>query len=127
MKYIRLWFPAIIWMAIIFAFSSRESVSVDERFIINFLFFKTLHVIEYGVLFILYCRAIKNKWIAFFLTIAYASTDEFHQTFVSTREGRVRDVIIDGIGATLSWIFLIKLLPKAPKKLREWGRRLEII
>jgi VanZ family protein len=36
----------------------------------------------------------------------YATTDEFHQTFVPTREGCVRDVIIDSTGAALGLLAL---------------------
>jgi VanZ family protein len=39
-----------------------------------------------------------------------------HQTFVPTREGTLRDVIIDGIGAALAWYTLARLLPKAPRR-----------
>ena len=126
MKILRAWLPVILWMGVIFIFSGRESVSVDERFIVNFLFFKTLHVIEYSILFILFYRTNRNTVFAFLFTIIYAITDELHQAFIPTREGRVRDVIIDAAGAAISWIFLTRLLPKAPRKLREWGRRLEI-
>ncbi|MBI4062485.1 VanZ family protein [Candidatus Gottesmanbacteria bacterium] len=120
------WLPVVLWMGLIFVFSSRESVTVDERFIINFLFFKTLHILEYAILYVLCFRATRNARASFLLTIAYAVSDELHQTLVPTREGRVRDVIIDGVGAAISWIFLTRLLPKAPAKLRQWGRRLEI-
>jgi VanZ family protein len=130
MKLLQAWWPSIFWMFIIFFLSSRESVQVSEAQVINFIVFKTLHVIEYGVLFLLNVRAIRLSFpkdrvkkilvVATALTIAYALTDEIHQFYVPTREGRLRDVIIDGIGVILAWIFLTKLLPKAPKKLRAW-------
>lgn len=131
MKFIRYWLPALFWMIIIFIFSTRESVQVSEQTLVNFVFFKTLHVIEYAVLFVLYVRAVRNSMaikirelyiIAFLLTIAYAVTDELHQTFVPSRQGQPRDVIIDGFGAMLIWYFLKQLLPKAPKKLQKWAR-----
>src|SRR3989344_7437410 len=137
MKFFRFWGPAILWMAIIFLASTRESVQVSDEFTINFLFFKTLHVIEYAILFALYYRALKNTshrknsinafGAAFLLTILYAVSDEFHQTLVPTREGKLRDVIIDALGATLSWITIAKLLPKAPKKLRSLAKSLQIV
>ena len=121
MKYLRLWVPAIIWMSLIFLFSTQESVQVSEEQILNFLFFKTLHVIEYGILFLLYVRATKNSLVSFFLTIIYEITDEIHQTFIPSREGRLRDVIIDTVGASITWYFLIHVLPKMPKRLRKWA------
>lgn len=120
MKSLRLWLPAIVWMIVIFLLSSRQSVSVSPDYWLNFLFFKTLHVFEYAILFVLYYRAWHHFWFAFVLTIAYAVTDEVHQTMVPTREGKVRDVIIDGIGAGVAWISIVTLLPKAPKKLKKW-------
>lgn len=38
---------------------------------------------------------------AIFFTTLYACTDEIHQIFVDGRSGEVRDVLIDGAGATL--------------------------
>lgn len=117
-----LWIPAIVWMGIIFLLSSRQSVTVSSEYLLNFLFFKTLHLIEYAILFILLVRATRSYRGAFILTILYAITDEMHQQFVPSRQGQPRDVIIDGVGAGLIWYCLLKLLPKAPPKLRNWAK-----
>lgn len=120
------WVPLLGWMACIYIFSSRRSVEVSPDGLINFLVFKSLHVIEYSVLFILTYRVVnggasaKRYWISFLLVLVYAVTDEIHQTFVPSREGRFRDVIIDGIGALLGWISLhliLRTLPSKPKSL----------
>ncbi len=130
MNLLRVWLPSISWMFLIFLFSSRERVQVSQEEVVNFLFFKTLHVIEYALLFLLNVRALHLSFpterlkqvmiTAATLTVAYAITDEIHQFYVPTRDGKLTDVIIDGIGVTLAWIFLTKLLPKAPKKLQAW-------
>ena len=73
----------------------------------NFAFFKSLHVIEYAILYLLILRALasgrtikKKQYVsAFVLTVLYAISDEMHQTFVPTREGTLRDVAIDTVGA----------------------------
>jgi VanZ family protein len=127
------WVPVLLWMLVIFTLSSRQRIVVSPEYILNFLFFKTLHVLEYGALFTLLYRALrisrpdqKQKlymW-AFIITILYATSDEFHQTFVPTREGAVRDVIIDGIGASIIWFFLSTQLPKAHKKLKNLAHSL---
>jgi hypothetical protein len=114
-------------MTIIFLLSSRQRVEVSPDQLVNFVFFKTLHVMEYAMLFLLYVRALKNFVAAFLLTILYAISDEVHQTFVPTREGKVRDVIIDAIGASLAWYSLKQLLPKAPKKLLRWAKHWQLI
>jgi VanZ family protein len=83
---------------------------------------KTAHVTEYALLGLLIWRAgrqpVRNdlrpwSWrqarLAWWLTVAYAGTDEFHQLFVPSREGRVADVGIDACGAAagllLLWLF----------------------
>ncbi len=120
------WAPVVAWMAIIFFLSGRQSVMVSTEYLLNFLFFKTLHLIEYAALFVLLVRATGSYPNAFIVTVLYAISDEIHQQFVPTREGKVRDVIIDAAGAGLIWYYLVKLLPKAPEKLKTWARRWDI-
>ncbi len=126
------WLPVVLWMGIIFFLSSRHNVMVSPEYVWNFLFFKSLHLIEYAALFTLTARALWRQDTkgdkapvyrnAFIVTILYAMTDEIHQQFVPSRQGALRDVIIDGIGAGLIWYFLLNLLPKAPPKLRSWAK-----
>lgn len=107
MKKIYPWLPAIFWMMMIFFLSSRPSVSIAQDQVLNFLFFKGLHLLEYGMLFILVYRATKKKMLfSLVLTIVYAISDEIHQLFVPTREGRIRDVVIDSIGAFLGCLIV---------------------
>lgn len=117
----------MLWMALIFFLSSRPTTQVSDEFTINFLFFKSLHVIEYAALYFFMLRGVsfhaKDKRvgyrIAFVLTVLYAISDELHQKFVPTREGKIlRDGIIDTFGATLSWIILAHVLPRTPAKLK---------
>ncbi len=133
MKLVGIWLPSVAWMSIIFLLSSRQRVEISDQEAINFLFFKTLHLIEYAILFSLNVRALRLSFskerlkkvltTAATLTIVYAFTDEIHQLYVPTREGKLTDVIIDGIGVALTWIFITRLLPKTPKKLRVWVKR----
>lgn len=128
------WLPAVFWMGFIFFLSGRHSVTVSEEYLLNFLFFKTLHMIEYAVLFVLYSRAVHLSSqrmgtesvyrTAFLLTLLYAASDETHQLFIPSREGTLRDVIIDGIGAGFVWYFLSALLRKAQPKLKVWAKQL---
>jgi VanZ family protein len=131
-RFLNYYLPVLLWMAVIFFFSSRERVSVSETYSINFLFFKTLHVLEYTFLMVLSYRAIKQTTprfagiLAFVICVAYAVSDEIHQTFIPSREGRLRDVIIDAIGSGFAWIFITQLLPKGPKKLKKLASDLQI-
>lgn len=119
--------PAILWMTLIFYLSSRQRVAVSNTYIINFMFFKFLHVTEYSILYTLVYRALciysekrlpvyKKLLIALIITLLYAVIDEIHQTFVPTREGTVRDVLIDSIGIVIMYSY-IKKYPKLIDKL----------
>ena len=113
MKKVYLWLPVIFWMALIFFLSSQPSVTISESQILEFIFFKSLHLLEYGVLFFLIYRATeKNLLLSFILTIVYGISDEIHQLFVPTREGRFWDVLIDGAGAFLASLIVKKGDPK---------------
>lgn len=74
---------------------------------------KTGHVTEYAILALLLWRARRRPvagdrrpwdWreagIALALTVLFAISDEWHQSFVPSREGSVRDVLIDTAGAS---------------------------
>lgn len=137
MKRIVFWGPPVVWMTVIFLLSSRQGISVSDEYILNFLVFKTLHVIEYAMLFTLNFRALKGTYPrlnttviaqgAFGITVLYAASDEFHQMSVPTREGALRDVIIDAFGAGIAWILILKLLPRAPGKLRSLAKSLHLL
>jgi VanZ family protein len=120
---------------LIYFFSSRPTVVVSEIYWPDFFFKKTIHLIEYGFLFVLLYRALKGTvkrelfhlaLFAFVLTVLYAASDEYHQTFITGRTGTLRDIIIDSFGAGLTWWAIWKWLPKAPKKLKLWAKKLQI-
>jgi len=124
-KFFFYWLPSILWMGMIFYLSSRHSMSVADKYIFNFLFFKTLHIIEYAILYFLIFRTInslkignKNRFIySLIISVIYAISDEIHQVFVPTREGRIRDVLIDTTGIFLMYIYIRYQLPKLKKLL----------
>ncbi|CAN5207027.1 VanZ family protein [soil metagenome] len=120
------WAPPILWMIIIFTLSSQQRVVVSDITSINFIFFKTLHVIEYATLFFLLFRAFHKQsnvslqnafFFSIMIAILYAASDELHQTFVPTREGSPRDVIIDTIGILSSFMYTKISLPKLKRLL----------
>ncbi|MBP9691345.1 VanZ family protein, partial [Candidatus Woesebacteria bacterium] len=89
------WGPPIALMSIIFYLSSRQSIAVSDEFTVNFIVFKSLHLIEYALLFFLLFRAyystlsrnnMKRIFLYAFVTaLLYAISDEMHQTLVPTR------------------------------------------
>jgi VanZ family protein len=102
------WLPALLWMALIFAFSTRHggghlpAAEVALR--------KLAHVTEYFVLTALLLRALRRSQVtaavavAIVVALAYAASDEWHQSFVPGRTATPRDVAIDGIGIALAAI-----------------------
>ena len=107
----RTWGPAIAWMALIFVLSSQSSDGHHSDLVV--LLRKGAHVCEYLILTVLLGRCVRPS-LAALIALAYAASDEWHQTFVPGREGAPRDVAIDGIGVALATVL-------APRFLR--GRR----
>lgn len=103
-----LWGPPLVLMAVIFALSAMPSDSTDHGPLV-FLARKTAHFLEYALLLALWWRALHRRVagqgaqvLAFAITVAYAATDEFHQTFVNGRVGTPRDVALDAAGAAVA-------------------------
>lgn len=119
--------PVILWMIFIFWMSSIPDLPSNKFFLLDFIFKKTAHVIEYTVLFLLWFKALGNKspFQAIVFSLVYAFTDEIHQLFVPGRTGRLRDVGIDSIGMIVFAILIVKfdpwklLLSPLPTKKRE--------
>lgn len=96
-------------MGIIFYFSSGPTDSIVADPLPRFIFFKSLHVLEYSLLAILLFFAIlKNKQTIIFAYL-YAFSDEVHQTFVVGRSGRLKDTLFDLLGIIIGLLILKKL------------------
>ncbi len=62
---------------------------------------KLAHAAEYAVLGALLLRATGRIGVALALGVAYAVSDEIHQTFVPGRAGKPLDVAIDTLGVVV--------------------------
>jgi len=120
--------PIIIYMGIIFYFSSQPIIYLEivlkerigfsvERWI--------MHIIEYGILsFLLYRGLVKSRFkknsflLAILISIFYGLTDEVHQIFVAGRYFDFLDLMLDGVGS-----FLIQILIKIKNNLYRRGWR----
>ena len=131
---LNLWLPVALWALLIFNFSSGRVPSVSDVYWQDFAFKKFGHILIYGALALLTYRALlgegfsrKNAVItAILLSTMYGASDEFHQSFTRGREPTIRDVFIDGIGATLFTMLTYRLLPLMPKEIRILGERVGI-
>jgi len=112
-KFIKHWFPVIIWAGIIFWLSSIPDLKSDLKG--DFILRKIAHIAEFAILTFLLFRAIssrggiasgRGKAIIYSLIIAlfYAFSDEFHQFFVRGRQCSLRDVGIDSIGILIAFV-----------------------
>jgi VanZ family protein len=134
-RLIKYWLPLFLWAALIFTFSSLTTPAASEVYWREFAIKKTAHMVEYGIFAVLLYRALKSSGVkkgkamivSIFLALLYGASDEFHQSFTPGREPKVRDVIFDTIGGSLGILFIWKLLPNLPKKLKTLAGKLELM
>ena len=58
-------------------------------------------------------------WIVFLLTLFFAATDEFHQSFVAGRSGNVIDVCIDSVGILSATLLIYVISLKKRKRVKQ--------
>ena len=97
--------PPLLLMALIFFLSAQGDLRTDLG-TIDWILRKLAHMAEYGTLWFLWWRALgyRNAAAAVAITLGYAATDEFHQTFVEGRHGTPVDVAIDAAGVALAML-----------------------
>jgi VanZ family protein len=142
-----IWLPVLLWLAVI-GFESTAIMSADNTGdilykllkavfgpighhkleLLNYVFRKVGHFTGYGILGLLFFRAIRRtalelkpllslgetarqrllRWAvgAVLCTAVVASLDELHQTFLPSRTGAFHDVVLDTFGA----IFILTII-----------------
>jgi VanZ family protein len=124
------WLAVLIWMAIIFAFSAQSKLPTAPQPWLDFLFKKSAHFTVFGTLAVLIWRALAWRargWLwAWLLTVLYACSDEWHQSFVAGRHPQATDVIIDACGAATALLLAwwIRRRSEEPK-IEDRGSRIE--
>lgn len=127
--------PVILWAALIFVFSSGlfsgsntssivrplvlwvyPGISDAALTLVHGLIRKAGHFVEYAILALFAARAfrtssrefLRDHWFAVSLTFVavYALSDEFHQSFVSSRTASIYDCLIDTAGGLAALIIL---------------------
>ncbi len=128
---VKYWIPVVLWMGFTFLMSTSSfSAENTSRIIWPMLRFffphitphqlliaheiirKCAHLTEYFVLSLLLFRAFKAgsterhawRWAIYsvLVVVLFASSDEFHQTFVATRGPSIYDVGVDTFGGILA-------------------------
>lgn len=118
MKHLKNWLPALLMMALIFGFSSIPSKEMPSFGAFDFSVKKFGHAFGYGLLALAYQRGLggKRPWLAWLMAVAFAATDEFHQSFVPGRNASPWDVLFfDNIGA-LAGLWAGQLLRRFKQK-----------
>ena len=104
------WLPAILVMLLIFAFSSLPGKELPNLGILDLFAKKAAHVLIYAVLAVAFWYALgwrsEKRNLAWLITLLYAISDEFHQSFVPGRHPWWLDVLFfDALGAFLGlWL-----------------------
>ena len=109
----RLWLPVVAWAALIFALSSVPDLGTGLGGW-DLLLRKIAHAAEYAILGALLARALGRPWAAFVVGVAYAISDEVHQSFVPGRAGAPLDVAIDTVGVAAGVLLWTRVLARRP-------------
>ena len=101
----RSYLPALAWGALIYALSSRPTTFVPLASGTD----KLAHFAAYAVLGYLLVRAHAAArwplWAAAAVGLAYALSDELHQSFVPGRSAEVADWVADALGVAAALAF----------------------
>jgi hypothetical protein len=96
--------PPLALMGVIFGLSATPDLNSGLG-TVDLVGRKIIHMSEFGLLWWLWWRGFgfRRPWTAAMVTVAYAATDEWHQTFVQGRHGTPVDIGIDAAGVALAW------------------------
>jgi VanZ family protein len=109
------WLPAIAIAVLIFTLSAQPNLAVTDG-AADLLLRKLAHMTVFGLLAAACVRGLTFHGItvraalagAATLALAYAISDEFHQTFVTGRSGSPIDVAIDLVGIVVALALLAR-------------------
>ena len=118
MKTLKRWLSSLLLMAVIFGLSSIPSAEMPRFGGLDFSIKKFGHAFGYALLALSYLRGLggRRAWLAWLMVLAYAASDEYHQSFVPGRGPSVWDVLLfDNFGA-LAGLWICLLLRKRNQK-----------
>jgi VanZ family protein len=106
--------PPVLLMGVIFFFSAQPDLGTGLG-AWDTILRKAAHMAEYALLWFLWYRALRTRtpWAAVAITLAYAATDELHQSFVEGRHGTPVDVLIDAAGVGIAVALLTRRRARA--------------
>ena len=112
------WLPLFGYMVFLFIFSSEPSPEeIPDIWNID----KLMHFMAYGILSILWLRALKSHWseiknkqllfLSFLFATLYGISNEIYQHFIPYRTASIADAVANGLGAYLFPFFIYKIFP----------------
>jgi VanZ family protein len=131
--FLKYYLPVIIVAGTIFYFSGIPGLRYgSESTTREIILRKGAHFVEYAILSFFLWRvfwkgkkmsARRSFWWSFILATLYGVSDEFHQTFVFARTGKVIDALFDSLSA----LFVLELLFVFAKRKMKWQNALVIV
>jgi len=117
MKFLKLWFPVILYSGGIFYISSIPNVRTPLP---EIRFDLILHILVYTPFGFLVARGIFGSqssvswkmllFLTFLISFLYGASDEYHQFFVVGRDSEIIDLLADTIGGLIGGtIFLLRI------------------
>ena len=135
MTFVKRWWPVVSWAAVIFFFSSDyfsapntarfltpiltwlfPAITPEQTAWVHLLVRKFGHFGEYFIFSLLLMNALRGDEVGWSMrrravwtlvvVLAYAASDEFHQSFVAGRSATVKDVLIDFTGGLCGTIWV---------------------
>jgi VanZ family protein len=104
--------PPLALMGLIFFLSAQPDLNSGLG-VWDTVLRKLAHMLEYGLLWFLWLRALGYRApapaVAAAVAVAYAATDEIHQLLVEGRHGSPVDWVIDCAGIALAWLVWSRL------------------
>jgi VanZ family protein len=100
--------PPLVLMAVIFALSAQPDLNSGLG-TWDTVLRKLAHMAEFGLLWLLWWRALgyRHPAPAVVITLAYAASDELHQSFVDGRVGSPVDWLFDAAGVGLAGVLVV--------------------
>ena len=102
------WIPLLAWAAVIFALSSIPNLKTAGGHLGDALS-TGAHAVEYAVFGALLLRALGGRLAALAGGLAYAVSDELHQSFVPGRQTSAYDLLVDAVGLLAGMLLLGRL------------------
>jgi VanZ family protein len=122
---LRYWLPPALWMGLIFILSAQPTLPRHPEVLLDLVLKKAGHMVGYGILAFLLWRAFSRGQgalsrsalaAAFVVSILYAASDEYHQSFVPERNGTPVDVGLDAVGALVALLVVGSLGRKGRRR-----------